>query len=91
VANLKTWGVADVTTPPPWERDEFHYKEVPAFVKHATGWTINNTQTVHRWIRKGIVAGNGEHKGQRIYLPSHSLARRVFVKRADVLAFLEQM
>lgn len=81
---VKAMKPEDVTTPPPWEREEMHYSEVPAVIKRWYGITYN-PQTVYDWIRKGKKLGNGS----RAYLASHRIQKRRFVRLVDLKAFLK--
>jgi hypothetical protein len=74
----------DVAALPPWERKYMHYTEVPAFLKHEFNISVT-VGTVYRWIKEGLAWGTN-----RRYLACKYLAgRRLFVQRADVIAFLE--
>jgi hypothetical protein len=87
MAKLQALDAKTVATRPPWERDEFHYKEVPAFLKHEYGFYVVH-ETVHRWIRKGAKRATD---GKAIWLKSFRKARRVFVRKADLIEFINQL
>lgn len=77
---------AQVEAPPPWERDEMHLSEVPAFIKHR--WNISVAlRTVRRWIYQGHRRGEG--KEGRAYLVTVSRAGRSFVRSPDLVKFME--
>lgn len=87
MAKLQPLDAKTVATIPPWERNEFHYKEVPAFLKHEYGFYVVH-ETVHRWIRKGAKRATD---GKEIWLKSFRKARRVFVRKADLIEFINQL
>lgn len=70
----------------PWDREEFHYKDAPAFILHETGIVVTY-QTVFRWTREGLPNKEGEG---RVYLPAHTKMRRLFIKRADLIEFINR-
>jgi hypothetical protein len=71
---------------PPWEREEFHYKEAPDFLKHqynlSVGWLA-----VYRWIRKGLPKRDGSGKAK---LAGHFVRGKLFIKRADLETFIKE-
>lgn len=77
--------VEDVVVLPPWERDEVHYTEVPALLKRLLNRTFR-AETVYAWIKKGRKASEGDG---RLYLVATKKAGLLYVKRADLDAFLE--
>jgi hypothetical protein len=74
----------DIDAKLPWERDEVHYTEVPAVLKHEWNLTVRH-QTIYRWIRKGRTGKDGV----QYYLKSHTRVGRVYVKLDDLKTFLE--
>jgi len=87
MARLEPMDAKKVATLPPWERDEFHYKEVPAFLKHEYGFYVVH-ETVHRWIRKGAKRASD---GKGIGLKAFRKARRLFVRKVDLIEFINQL
>jgi hypothetical protein len=88
MAKINPLDAADVVTPPPWERAEFHYSEVPAVVKRLYGFTVRK-ETVYRWITKGKEQVSGDAKGSPGFLDARKIAGRWFVRMTDLKTFLE--
>lgn len=77
---------ATVEAIPPWDRDEFRYHEVPAVLKRLYNFTVR-VETVYRWMKVGRADKSGS--GQTLYLNHTMKLGRLFVKKADLLRFME--
>lgn len=80
--------LSDVSALPPWERDECHYTEVPALLKHLHNITVQH-RTVYRWITEG--RPQRAEPSKRLYLIATRRAGRIFVRRADLMKFLDTL
>jgi hypothetical protein len=86
MARIEPVDAKKVAAIPPWDREQFHYKDAPAVIQRLFGFTVRH-ETIYRWIYKGRTL---KSSGQTGYLPAHTMAGRLFVKRADLIKFLEQ-
>ena len=77
---------AKVEVLPPWDRDECHYSEIPAVLKHLHNLTVR-PRTVYRWITQGLP--QQAEPSKRSYLIAVRRAGRLFVRKGDLRKFLE--
>lgn len=76
----------EVEAIPPWDRDEFRYHEVPAVLKRLYNFTVR-VETVYRWMTVG--RPSKENPTETLYLSHTKKIGRLFVKKADLLRFME--
>lgn len=88
MSKIEPMKVSDVPVLPPWEREECHYSEVPAILKHLHNLTMQ-PKTVYRWITHGLP--QQAEPSKRSYLIAVRRAGRLFVRRADLMKFLQSV
>ena len=85
MARLEPMDASKVEVVPPWEREECHYMEVPAVLKHQYNLRVQ-PRTVYRWINTGLPQTKPPE--ERSYLKAVRRAGKLFVRMADLKAFI---